>query len=84
MEFLEIKAMSRNRSRRLFLTVASAAIGSFVFIKEIWSKKPKPEAPKFLTHDGKLVEVPLDKLPLKKIAITKDRLVSWVWKHQKL
>lgn len=39
---------------------------------------------RFLTHDGKLVEVPLDKLPLKKIAITKDRLVSWIWKQQKL
>jgi hypothetical protein len=84
MEFLKIKRMQRNRSRRFFLTVVSAAIGGLVFLKGIWLKKTAPEMARFLTHDGKLVEVPLNKLPLKKIAITKDRLVSWIWKQQKL
>jgi hypothetical protein len=84
MEFLKIKRMQRNRSRRFFLTVVSAAIGGLVFLKRIWLKKTTPEMARFLTHDGKLVDVPLNKLPLKKIAITKDRLVSWIWKQQKL
>jgi len=84
MELLSKKWTSRSPSRRFFLAAVSVAIGSFVFLKRKWSGKPAHDVATFLTHDGKLVEVPLDKLPLKKVAVTKDRLVSWIWKHQKL
>ncbi|HET9486841.1 MAG TPA: twin-arginine translocation signal domain-containing protein [Chryseosolibacter sp.] len=76
--------MKTSLSRRFFLAAASAAVGSLAVLKSVWRRKPQPETARFLTRDGKLVEVPLEKLPFNRVAITKDRLVSWIWKHQKL
>lgn len=84
MEFLNIRKMQSNRSRRIFLAAASAFFASLVILKKIWPKKQPARTAKFLTQDGTLVEVPVDKLPQKKVAITTDRLVSWIWKDQKL
>lgn len=82
MELLNKNIMSG--SRRFFLTALSATVGGLVLLRQIWSKKPARGTAKFLTQEGKLVEIPTDKLPLARVAITKDRLVSWIWKHQKL
>jgi hypothetical protein len=82
MELLSEKL--RFRSRRFFLTALSATVGGLVLLRRIGSKRLTPGNAKFLTRDGRLVEVPIDKLPLTKVFITKERLVSWIWKHQKL
>lgn len=84
MELLRKMLTSRISSRRFFLASVSVVIGGLVFLKRKWFGKPAHKAAIFLTRDGKLVEVALDKLPVKKVAIAKDRLVSWIWKHQKL
>lgn len=73
-----------SRPRRFFLVALSAIVGGMMLMRRTGSKKPTPETTKFLTQDGKLVQVPIDKLPIAKAIITKDRLVSWIWKHQKL
>jgi len=82
MGLLNKKVMSR--SRRLFLGALSATVGGLIMLRRLGFKKRVPEIATFLTHEGKLVQVPVDKLPLAKVAITKNRLVSWIWKHQKL
>jgi hypothetical protein len=84
MGVLNTTKMKTSRSRRFFLAAASAAFGSLVVLKNILRRKSQPEAARFLTREGKLVEVPLEKLPFNRVAITKERLVSWIWKHQKL
>jgi hypothetical protein len=71
-------------SRRFFLTALSASVGGLVLLLQIGSKKTVRGTTKFLTQDGMLVEIPTDIVPLARVAITKDRLLSWIWKHQKL
>jgi hypothetical protein len=46
-----------------------------------WEKQPeKKKTAKFLTQDGKLVEIDLDKLPSSKKAATKEDVQSWIKK----
>jgi len=38
----------------------------------------------FLTHDGKLVEVDLSKIKKNRGKASKDDVIKWVWKEQKI
>lgn len=76
--------MQRTGSRRIFLAAASAIAGSLLVLKKMWPKSQRARTATFLTREGTLVEVPLEKVPAKKTAVTKERLVSWIWRNQKL
>lgn len=76
--------MQSNRSRRIFLAAVSSFFGILVILKKIWPTNQPARTARFLTQDGTLVEIPVEKLPKNKVAITTDRLVAWVWKDQKL
>jgi hypothetical protein len=79
------KAMRFNQTRRKFMASGMLALGILAILKKIWpAKKRVPETTKLLARDGTLVELPLAKLPKKKTAITKEGLVSWIWKDQKI
>jgi hypothetical protein len=79
------KAMRYNQSRRKFMAAGGLALGSLAILRKIWLvKKQVPETTKLLARDGTLVALPLSKLPKKKTAITKEGLVSWIWKDQKI
>lgn len=84
MELLKKNIMQFTASRRVFLAGAAALAASIALLKKTLHKDAQSATARFLTRDGKLVDVPVEKVPLKKIAITKGRLVSWIWKHQKL
>lgn len=71
-------------SRRKFIGVSALAIGFFTALKNIQLFTPKRKTAKFLTRDGRLVEVDLSKLPKHKKAINKQQLASWIWKDQTL
>lgn len=84
MEFLKKNMKRFAGSRRAFLAGIAALTGSLAILGKIPRKNEQPATARFLTRDGKLVEVSLEKVPLKKIPITKRRLVSWIWRDQKL
>jgi len=44
-------------------------------------KSRKPKMVKMLTHDGKLVEIPENKISGSKRKVTRKELATWVWKH---
>jgi hypothetical protein len=85
MEFLKNIDASLKKSRRRFLIVTTFAAGSLAVISKIWpGRKPLAKTTTFLTRDGKLVEVDLSGIPEKRSLVTKQQLVSWIWKDQKL
>ena len=72
-----------SRKKFLFSGISLAAI--FAFFK--WGNPIKTESPpekkqtvKFLTQDGKLVEIDVDKLPTSRRAATKDDVQNWIKK----
>ena len=70
-----------NQSRKKFLIsgFSLAAVGAFFK----WGNQTQPEkkkTAKFLTQDGKLVEIDLDKLPSTKTAATKEDVQTWIKK----
>jgi len=70
-----------SRKKFLFSGISLAAVAAFFK----WRKEPEPEiekkkTAKFLTQDGKLVEIDLDKLPSAKKAATKEDLQTWIKK----
>lgn len=73
--------------RRSFITLSALALAGAAAWKGKswlqWSRKRKVAAT-FLTHSGKLVEINLDKVPFTRKRISKNQLVSWIWKEQKL
>jgi len=79
--------MATNLKRRSFVSIVFAAIGIAGALIAKWKpelKRSIPASAKFLTRDGRLVEIDLDKVPFGKKAITKRELVRWIWKDQKL
>ena len=68
-----------NRRKFLFTGFSLAAVWATLRFAK---KKPeaKPATMKFLTQDGKLVEVDWDKLPQSKRAASKTDIQSWIKK----
>lgn len=68
-----------NRSRKKFLFSGLSLAAVAAFFK--WGNQPeKKKTAKFLTQDGKLVEIELDKLPSSKKAATKEDVQNWIKK----
>ena len=68
-----------NRSRKKFLFSGLSLAAVAAFFK--WGKQPETKkTAKFLTQDGKLVEIELDKLPSSKKAATKEDVQNWIKK----
>jgi len=68
-----------NRSRKKFLFSGLSLAAVAAFFK--WGNPPeKKKTAKFLTQDGKLVEIELDKLPSSKKAATKEDVQNWIKK----
>jgi len=67
-----------SRKKFLFSGISLAAVAAFFK----WGSPPpeKKKTAKFLTQDGKLVEIDLDKLPSSKKAATNEDLQSWIKK----
>ena len=69
----------QDRRKFLFAGLSLAALwASIRFIKQPEQKKTK----KFLTQDGRLVEIDVDKLPGKKVAASKTDIQTWVKKNK--
>jgi len=76
-EFLNDPNMMKQSRKKFILTGLSLA-GVFSFFK--WgSRSKKKSTVKFLTRDGRLVEVDSDKLPSsKKRAASKNDFLTWI------
>jgi hypothetical protein len=72
-------------SRRAFFGFGITTTAIIVAVRKssLFETKKKKTA-RFLTRDGRLVEVDITKLPVRKKTVKKEQLVSWVWKDQKL
>ena len=73
----------KKQDRRKFLAagLSLAAIGSTF---RFWKQPEKKKTKKFLTQDGTLVEIEVDKLPEKKVAASKTDIQNWVRKNKQL
>ena len=73
-----------NLSRKKFLFSGLSLAAVAAFFK--WGRTNQPIQPekkqtaKFLTQDGKLVEIEIDKLPSAKKAATKEDVQTWIKK----
>ena len=70
-----------NLSRKKFLFSGFSLAAVATFFK--WGNQLQPEkkkTAKFLTQDGKLVEIEVDKLPTSKKAATKEDVQTWIKK----
>lgn len=66
-----------SRKKFLFSGISLAAVATFFR----WEKQPeKKKTAKFLTQDGKLVELEVDKLPSSKKVATKEDVQTWIKK----
>lgn len=67
-----------SRKKFLFSGLSLAAVASFFK----WGKpeEEKKKTVKFLTQDGKLVEIDVDKLPSSKKTATKEDVQNWIKK----
>lgn len=84
MEFLK-KVTHFSVTRRKFFSAGAVTLASIAVLKKYWPLKARdPKKAKFLTRDGTLVEVPVAKLPKNKNAISKEGLISWVWRNNKI
>ena len=84
MEFLTKCDMKINKSRRVFILSSAVALAGLSLINRFNPfRQEKTRTAKFLTRDGKLVEVPITIIPKKKEPITKEKLLSWIWKNNK-
>ena len=71
----------QNRRKFLFAGLSfTALLATFRFTK----KSDKKKTIKFLTQDGKLVEIDADKIPTAKLPATKQELQNWVKKNKSL
>jgi hypothetical protein len=72
-------------SRRTFLGVSMTVTAGFLLLKKLWPfQKQKQKTAMFLTHDGKLVEVDISKIPVKRKLVEKEELAKWVWRNQEV
>jgi hypothetical protein len=70
---------NQTRKKFLFSGLSLAAVAAFFK----WGNQIQPEkkqTAKFLTQDGKLVEIDVDKLPKAKQAATKEDVQTWIKK----
>ena len=68
---------NHSRKKFLFSGISLAAVATLFK----WGGEPeKKKTAKFLTQDGKLVEIDLDKLPTSKTAATKEDVQTWIKK----
>jgi hypothetical protein len=68
-----------NLSRKKFL-FSGLSLGTVAAFFR-WGKPPeKKKTAKFLTQDGKLVEIEVDKLPSSRKAATKEDVKNWIKK----
>lgn len=77
MEFLSRKSLTSSLTRKkfLFAGISLAAVASLFQ----WRAKPlKKNTVKFLTQEGKLVEIDADKLPTTKRTATKSDVQYWI------
>lgn len=66
-----------SRKKFLFSGFSLAALAAFF----TWRNQPeKKKTAKFLTQDGKLVEIDMDKMPTSRKAATKEDLQNWIKK----
>jgi hypothetical protein len=71
--------IKQSRTKFLFAGLSLAAIGTFFK----WGSKPEKEKKntvKFLTQEGKLVEIDVNKLPVAKRTASKEDLQYWIKK----
>ena len=66
-----------SRKKFLFSGLSLAAIAAFF---KFGNQTEKKKTAKFLTQDGKLVEIEIDKLPSSKKAATKEDVQTWIKK----
>lgn len=70
-------------SRRKFLITGGLVLGGISVAKQFWPLKPSPgKTAKFLTHDGKLVEVDLKGIQGRSKPVSDEELAKWIWKDQ--
>ncbi|HEU5290433.1 MAG TPA: hypothetical protein VFU05_07325 [Cyclobacteriaceae bacterium] len=69
-----------NLSRKKFLFSGLSLAAVATFFK--WGNEPEEtkKTAKFLTQDGKLVEIELDRLPTAKKAASKEDVQTWIKK----
>jgi hypothetical protein len=73
----------KKQDRRKFL-VAGLSLAAVWATFRFWKQPEKKKTMKFLTQDGKLVEIDIDRLPGKKEAATKTDIQHWVKKNKQL
>ena len=63
----------------MFAGISLAAVATFLR----WKSKPEEKQKntvKFLTQEGRLVEIDVDKLPIAKRKVSKEELQNWIKK----
>jgi hypothetical protein len=69
----------RNQNRRKFLFAGISLAAVWAAFR--WGKQPEPpNTVRFLTHDGRLVEVDASKIPASKKAASKNDIQQWIKK----
>jgi hypothetical protein len=73
---------NRSRKKFLFSGLSLAAVAAFFKWgnQKLANEPEKKKTAKFLTQDGKLVEIELDKLPTSKKAASKEDVQNWIKK----
>jgi len=66
-----------SRKKFLFSGFSLAAVAAFF---KWGNQQEKKKTAKYLTQDGKLVEIEVDKLPTSKKAATKEDVQTWIKK----
>jgi hypothetical protein len=72
------------QDRRKFLFAGLSLAALWTTLRFTKKHEPKKTTIKFLTQDGKLVEIDADKIPAIKQAATKKDIQSWVKKNNSL
>ncbi len=65
-------------NRRKFLLAGLGAASLWALARSIFVRKPASGKARFLTHDGRLVEVDIEKLPLTGRVAAKTEIQKWV------
>jgi hypothetical protein len=73
----------KNQNRRKFL-LAGLSLAALLATLRLTKKKTEKKTIKFLTQDGKLVEIEADKVPTTKQAVTKQDLQNWIKKNKSI